>query len=351
MKLKQKIISVCLAVLLTVSSFSFNMGTISAADLNSQYIVNGGFETDFWADQSWSVETENWDQVDIKHYTYADDSWLTPDEGEHGFKYWINNTAAGKPTFTVKQIIPSLPAGSYELSVKSMGGAGNEAGNVELFAGSEKATAAVTTGYNGWGTLSLKFVVEQDATDLVIGANISGAPAAWGYVDSFELKQVSTEANPPVDADIFVKKVEGLRPDFIKGMDISSITSLENSGVEFYNENGEVQDIFTTVHEAGVNYIRVRVWLDPFDAEGNGYGGGNNDLATAIEIGKRATANGMKLLVDFHYSDFGPILLSSIRLRHGKIWVLKIRRQHYTTILKTACKPCLIKGSILAWFR
>lgn len=123
-------------------------------------------------------------------------------------------------------------------------------------------------------------------------------------MDSFELKQLSTDAVPPVAADIFVKKVEGLRPDFIKGVDISSIISLENSGVRFYNEAGQIQDIFTTVHEAGVNYIRVRVWNDPFDSAGNGYGGGNNDLATAIEIGKRATANGMKLLVDFHYSDF-----------------------------------------------
>lgn len=107
-----------------------------------------------------------------------------------------------------------------------------------------------------------------------------------------------------VPADIFVKKVEGLSHDFIKGVDISSIISEENSGVKFYNEAGQVQDIFKTLHDAGVNYIRVRVWNNPYDANGNGYGGGNNDLAKAIEIGKRASENGMKLLVDFHYSDF-----------------------------------------------
>lgn len=146
--------------------------------------------------------------------------------------------------------------------------------------------------------------MKQDTPSLEVGANISGAPSAYGFLDSFELKQLSTDTTQPVAADIFVKKVEGLQPDFIKGVDISSIISLENSGVEFYNENGEVQDIFTTVHEAGVNYVRVRIWNDPFDTAGKGYGGGNNDLATAIEIGKRATANGMKLLVDFHYSDF-----------------------------------------------
>ena len=41
-----------------------------------------------------------------------------------------------------------------------------------------------------------------------------------------------------------------------------------------------------------------------YDEKGNGYGGGNNDLDKCIKIGKRATDNGIKTLVDFHYSDF-----------------------------------------------
>jgi arabinogalactan endo-1,4-beta-galactosidase len=130
-----------------------------------------------------------------------------------------------------------------------------------------------------------------------------GNEANGGY--SGNEADVTHKANlSAVPADIFVKKVEGLRSDFIKGVDISSILSLEKSGVKFYNDSGKQQDIFTTLKGAGVNYIRVRVWNDPFDANKRGYGGGNNDLAAAIVIGKRATANGMKLLVDFHYSDF-----------------------------------------------
>ncbi len=53
-----------------------------------------------------------------------------------------------------------------------------------------------------------------------------------------------------------------------------------------------------------MNYIRVRVWNDPYDENGNGYGGGNNDTKTAAEIGARAAKYGMKLCVDYHYSDF-----------------------------------------------
>jgi len=106
------------------------------------------------------------------------------------------------------------------------------------------------------------------------------------------------------NAEIFVNPVEGISDDFIKGMDISSILSLEDSGVKFYNEAGEEQDIFKTLADAGINYIRVRVWNDPYDADGNGYGGGNCNAEVAAEIGKRAAKYGMKLLVDFHYSDF-----------------------------------------------
>ena len=105
-------------------------------------------------------------------------------------------------------------------------------------------------------------------------------------------------------SDIFVKKVENLSDDFIMGMDASSVLSLEASGVKFYNFDGQEQDVFKTLAEAGVNYIRVRIWNNPYDKNGNGYGGGNCDINTAIEIGKRATQYGMKLLVNFHYSDF-----------------------------------------------
>ncbi|WP_315906334.1 glycosyl hydrolase 53 family protein [Priestia koreensis] len=113
-----------------------------------------------------------------------------------------------------------------------------------------------------------------------------------------------TTSSRPVSAGIFVEKVKNLKSDFINGVDISSIVSLEQSGVKFYSNSGKKQDIMKTLRQSGVNYVRVRVWNNPYDTKGNGYGGGNSDLKKAIEIGKRATANGMKVLVDFHYSDF-----------------------------------------------
>ena len=100
------------------------------------------------------------------------------------------------------------------------------------------------------------------------------------------------------EADIFVEKIDNLPEDFIKGMDISSVLAEEASGVKYYNEEGEEEDLFKILADSGVNYIRVRVWNHPFDADGNGYGGGNCDVETAKEIGKRAAKYDMKLNVD-----------------------------------------------------
>jgi len=111
-------------------------------------------------------------------------------------------------------------------------------------------------------------------------------------------------AADPVEAGITVQKVENLPDDFINGMDVSSAIALEESGVVFRDFDGNPADLFDVLAEAGVTDVRVRVWNDPFDASGNGYGGGDNDVARAVEIGERATAAGLRLLVDFHYSDF-----------------------------------------------
>lgn len=92
--------------------------------------------------------------------------------------------------------------------------------------------------------------------------------------------------------------------EFILGMDASCVPSLEASGVKYYDHEGNEKDVFEILSQNGINYIRVRVWNDPFTADGKGYGGGNCDVQNAAKIGKRAAKYGMQLLVDFHYSDF-----------------------------------------------
>ena len=103
---------------------------------------------------------------------------------------------------------------------------------------------------------------------------------------------------------LYVARVENLPDDFIFGMDASCVPALEAGGVTYTDFDGEVKDVYEILSANGINYIRVRIWNDPFTGDGKGYGGGNCDLENAIAIGKRATKYGMKLLVNFHYSDF-----------------------------------------------
>ena len=99
---------------------------------------------------------------------------------------------------------------------------------------------------------------------------------------------------------IYIKRIENLKEDFILGMDISSLKSEEYIGFKYYNFNGEEKDIFKILRYVGINYIRVRIWNDSYDSEGHGYGGGNWDMAKAIQIGKKVTKYGMTVLASFH---------------------------------------------------
>jgi len=115
----------------------------------------------------------------------------------------------------------------------------------------------------------------------------------------------AAESDPaPITAPVTVNRVDGLSKDFIDGVDVSTVLSLEESGVVFRDDAGQPADLFRVLADHGVNSVRIRVWNDPFDASGRGYGGGDVDPARAVEIGQRAAAAGLSVLVDFHYSDF-----------------------------------------------
>lgn len=100
-----------------------------------------------------------------------------------------------------------------------------------------------------------------------------------------------------------VNPIDGLRPDFILGADVSMIGQVEENGGKFY-DYGVERDCLEILRDYGVNWIRLRIWNDPTDENGEPLGGGNNDLDRTVEIAARAKALGLKFLLDFHYSDW-----------------------------------------------
>ena len=191
-------------------------------------------------------------------------------------------------TFTVK--LNSAPSANQTINISSTNGAVTTSSSSLTFTTSNWSTPQ---------TVTLRGASVGGATITLTSSGVNTKQVAVSVVD-----YATDGSGGSISSSISITKVNGVTVDTIKGVDVSSIIALENSGVSFYNANGTRQDLFKTLSEFGVNYIRVRIWHNPYNSNGNGYGGGNNDLAKAIQIGKRATQYGMRLLVDFHYSDF-----------------------------------------------
>lgn len=89
----------------------------------------------------------------------------------------------------------------------------------------------------------------------------------------------------------------------IKGMDISSLLEVEQCGGRFYDK-GEEKDLMEILKSYGTNYIRLRLWNDPYAEDGRPYGAGCSDFPATLKLARRALAHGFGVLLDFHYSDF-----------------------------------------------
>ncbi|HBA68507.1 MAG TPA: glycosyl hydrolase [Lachnospiraceae bacterium] len=89
----------------------------------------------------------------------------------------------------------------------------------------------------------------------------------------------------------------------IHGMDISSMDEVVRLGGRFYDK-GEEKDLIQILKSYGVNYVRLRLWMNPYGVNGKAYGAGCNDLDATVRMAEKVKAAGMKYLLDFHYSDF-----------------------------------------------
>ena len=102
---------------------------------------------------------------------------------------------------------------------------------------------------------------------------------------------------------LMAARIESDNSDFIRGADISMLKTVEDLGGIFYDD-GVAKNALDIISDHGGDYVRLRLWVDPYDENGNSYGGGGNDFSSTLEMAKRAKAKGMKVLIDFHLSDY-----------------------------------------------
>ena len=82
---------------------------------------------------------------------------------------------------------------------------------------------------------------------------------------------------------------------FAKGADISWVTKMESEGMKFYNAAGVEKDCFELMKSIGFDAIRLRVWVNPVDGWCN--------KTDVVNKAVRAKNLGMRVMIDFHYSD------------------------------------------------
>lgn len=86
------------------------------------------------------------------------------------------------------------------------------------------------------------------------------------------------------------------RTVFAKGADVSWITWLESNNYTFANTAGVEKECMTLLRDdCGVNAIRLRVWVNPED--------GWNNIHDVLVKARRANSLGMRVMIDFHFSD------------------------------------------------
>ena len=88
---------------------------------------------------------------------------------------------------------------------------------------------------------------------------------------------------------------------FILGADISWVQQQEAEGTR-WSDGVDQKDILAILKAHGFNWIRLRIFVNP-EAEGGYSKDGFCDLEHTMQIAKRVKAAGMRLLLDFHYSD------------------------------------------------
>ncbi|MBQ8085428.1 MAG: glycosyl hydrolase 53 family protein [Lachnospiraceae bacterium] len=259
--------------------------------IDSEKIVNGDFETG---------DTSDWT---ITNDSFAIDNG-TKNSGDYAIKTkWSDSDPVETSvTQTVK-----LDTGWYYLSYAQEGDSNVSGLTVSI--GDISSVCEATTGWDDWKTCYLEQFYVSEEKDYTISITGSVPAGYWGSIDDIILYKYSEKQEDTTiyGAEISVDKVENLSDDFMLGTDISAVQSIYDSGASYWDEDGNKLDeagFFRLLADHGVNWVRIRVWNNPYDANGNGYGGGNNDIEKALKMGKYATDAGMRVLIDFHYSDF-----------------------------------------------
>jgi arabinogalactan endo-1,4-beta-galactosidase len=257
---KQKLLTIA-SIFVLISMLIAPSGAASAAAT----VTNPGFEVD----NNITTSPAGWNITGSIGTSYTE--W-----GGHSGNWRLSNWSPDPYVVETSQTLTGLTEGWYSLRawVKSSGGQ-NEAYIALKNCGAEDArTYLPVAPPSQWVQIVASAYVTggQCTISLYSDANAGN----WANFDDIEF--VPGRAELP-----------------IRGADISSLNKSEDFGGVYRTEDGKKRDALRILSSYGMNWARLRVWVDPAD--------GYHDKEELLKMAKRIKKNDMQLLVDFHYSD------------------------------------------------
>lgn len=194
--------------------------------------------------------------------------------GGDGSANRLTQWLAAEKTVTTSQTITGLKKGwwTFRASIKS--------------GGPVNSSKLVLTGCGTGGSVVLPSTEADDQwLSMAVSANVAGkctlsvsttGAGAWASIDN-------------------VSFTEGRVDRAFRGADLSGVPKNEANGARYALADGTAVDPVAAFSQAGANLVRLKVWVDPAD--------GYNTKRQVVDMAQRAQAQGMQVLVDFHYSD------------------------------------------------
>ena len=231
----------------------------------SSTVVNPGFEAD-----AGTASPTGWSEAGTKSASFTE---IGGRSGEFRLTHW-SASAYRVETF---QTLTGLRPGHYVLRawVRSSGG-----------------QASATIGLRNCGGPPATATIGGTSTTTWVQIGVSAG--VRGHRCTISLKSDAPAGEWINFDDVTLARADG-STIAIRGGDVSTLTKNEAFGGVYYTPSGRPGDALAILRSAGMNLTRLKVWVNPAD--------GFNTKATVLRMAARAKALGMKVLIDFHYSD------------------------------------------------
>jgi len=196
--------------------------------------------------------------------------------GYGGDAYQLTHWSTAAFDVNTYQTLTGLSNGYYTLGVWTRSNGGDNSNYIALTNCGRSGTPTNVPVDSDGNWLHIVTYVDVTSGQCTINFVTSGNAGDWTNYDGVTFTQ-------------------GSAPLAIRGGDVSSLYRSEQDGGAYYTSSGTAENADQQLSAAGMNYVRLRVWVNPED--------GFDNEAQLLAMAKQAAGYGQKILLDFHYSD------------------------------------------------